>query len=82
MSWEQKIPLNVGDSVVLYTDGIPEAENSEGEQYGVEQMCHILKQHWQQSAQDMRKAVIDDVRRHIGKQRIFDDITLVILKQL
>jgi len=33
------------------------------------------------SPQEIRQAVIDDVRRHIGKQKVFDDITLVVIKQ-
>jgi serine phosphatase RsbU (regulator of sigma subunit) len=33
------------------------------------------------SAQEIRQAVIDDVRQFIGKQKVFDDITLVVLKQ-
>jgi serine phosphatase RsbU (regulator of sigma subunit) len=29
----------------------------------------------------IKEAVIEDVRRHIGEQKVFDDITLVVLKQ-
>jgi sigma-B regulation protein RsbU (phosphoserine phosphatase) len=71
----------VGDVVVLYTDGITEAENQLGLRYGIEQFCEIVSDNWQQSAEEIRKAVIEDVRRHIGKQKVYDDITLLILKQ-
>jgi sigma-B regulation protein RsbU (phosphoserine phosphatase) len=33
------------------------------------------------SAQQIKQAVIDDVRRHIGTQKVFDDITLLVLKR-
>ena len=38
-------------------------------------------QNWQLTAQEIKQAVIDDVRKFIGKQKVFDDITLVVLKQ-
>lgn len=67
--------------VVLYTDGITEAENIDGVQYGLERLCEVVRRHWQSSAPDIRQAAIDDVRQHIGDQKVFDDITLVVLKQ-
>jgi phosphoserine phosphatase RsbU/P len=75
------VQLNPGDVVVLYTDGIPEAENMNGELYGLGRLCEVIKQNWQRSAAEIRQAAIADVRRHIGAQTIYDDITLVVLKQ-
>ncbi len=76
-----EVQLKPGDVVALYTDGITEAENQLGLRYGIEQLCEIVSDNWQQSAEEIRKAVIEDVRRHIGKQKVYDDITLLILKQ-
>jgi serine phosphatase RsbU (regulator of sigma subunit) len=76
-----KVALNVGDVVVLYTDGITEAENLSGVRYGIERLCAIASKNWYQSAEEIKQAVIDDVRRHIGEQRVYDDITLLIIKQ-
>ncbi|AFZ12724.1 putative integral membrane sensor protein [Crinalium epipsammum PCC 9333] len=75
------IELHPGDGVVLYTDGIPEAKDINKKQYGVEQMCEIISQNWHFSAQEIKQAVIDDLRRHIGTQKVFDDITLLVLKR-
>jgi len=73
--------LNPGDGVVLYTDGITEAENQKKEFYGQTRLGEIVQCHWQQSSEEIRQAVIGDVRQHIGTQKVFDDITLLILKQ-
>jgi len=73
--------LQPGDGVALYTDGITEAENTAGEQYGLERLCEVVSQHWSQSAEAIKDAVITDVRQHIGEQEVYDDITLVVLKQ-
>lgn len=78
---EAKVHLNLGDVVVLYTDGVTEAENIHGMQYGLEQLCNVVSQNWQYSAREIKQAAIDDVRRHIGEQKVYDDITLLVLKQ-
>ncbi|ACK69962.1 response regulator receiver modulated serine phosphatase [Gloeothece citriformis PCC 7424] len=78
---ETEIYLNPGDGVVLYTDGITEAENEWGELYGIERLCEILSQIWQFNANEIKDMIINDVRQHIGKQQVYDDITLLVLKQ-
>jgi len=76
-----KVPLNPGDVVVLYTDGITEAENLDGLVYGLERLCQIIQQNWQQTAHEIQQAVIADIRQFIAEQQVFDDITLLVLKQ-
>ncbi len=78
---ESKISLNPGDVVVLYSDGITEAINLENVEYGLERLCELVKLNWQNSAQEIKKIVINDVHEYIGKQKVFDDITLLVLKQ-
>ncbi|MDF5731047.1 MAG: PP2C family protein-serine/threonine phosphatase [Rhizonema sp. PD38] len=75
------VELQPGEGVVLYTDGIPEAYNIHKKQYGLNQLCEAVSQNWQNSAQVIKNAVITDVKRHIGKQKMFDDITLLVLKR-
>jgi sigma-B regulation protein RsbU (phosphoserine phosphatase) len=77
---QTSVKLNPRDVVVLYTDGITEAENMAGMQYGVDRLCEVVSQNWQLSAGEIRQAVIDDLKRHIGQQKIYDDITLLVLK--
>ncbi len=75
------IELQLGDGIVLYTDGIPEACDMNKKLYDVKPMCEVISQNWHLSAQEIKQAVIDDVRRHIGAQKVFDDITLLVLKR-
>ena len=79
--FQAEVHLNTGDVVVLYTDGVTEAENNLGVQYGLDSLCAIVKQSCQKSAQDIRQSVIANLRSHIGVQKVYDDITLVVLKQ-
>lgn len=78
---EIHVPLDSGDGVVLYSDGITEAENMEGVQYGLDRLCDAATRYWQGSAAAIQQAVIDDVKAHIGSKTVYDDLTLVVLKQ-
>ena len=75
------IQLSPSDGVVLYTDGITEAENEKGEQYGLDRLCEVVSQEWGKSAEGVKDAVVANVKKFIGEQEIYDDITLVVLKQ-
>lgn len=78
---EITILLHPGDAVVLYTDGITEAADSAHNLYGLERLCQVVAEHWQDNAEAIKEAVVADVRRHIGGQALYDDLTLIVLKQ-
>lgn len=75
------IELTPGDGLVLYTDGITEAENQDGKQYEMDGLFAVISQQWSHPAQIIKTAIIDDVKQHIGDHTIFDDITLLVIKQ-
>ncbi len=75
------IELDQGDGIVLYTDGIPEAYSMDKTQYGLERFCEVISQNCHRSAEEIKQAIVDDVKCHIGEQKVFDDITLVVIKQ-
>ena len=78
---QMQIHLAPGDIVVLYTDGITEAINVHKQQYGMERLLNVIKDHLEKSAKEIRQAVISDVQHYIGSQALRDDLTLVVLKQ-
>jgi len=75
------VKLQPGDGIVLYTDGITEAENMAKLQYGLERLCAVVSQQWHRSAEEIKDAVVADVAQYIGVQTVYDDITLVVVKQ-
>jgi len=75
------VRLQSGDGIVLYTDGITEAENVVGQQYGLERLCTLVSQHWAAPAEVIKERVVTDVHRHMGAQRMYDDITLMVVKR-
>lgn len=78
---EAKVELQPGDIAVLYTDGITEAMNTQKSQYGLERMHEVLQKNRHHSASEIRQALIDNLMQYIGDQKVFDDITLLVLKQ-
>jgi len=79
--FSQDIFLEIGDGVVLYTDGVTEARDDEKQQYSLERLSKIVSAHWHLSAVEIQRTVIADVKQHIGNTSIKDDITLLIVKQ-
>ena len=73
--------LQPGDGVVLYTDGITEAENLAKKLYDIDRLCNIISRNWDKSAEEVKQDVIEDITGYIGKQKVYDDLTLVVLKQ-
>lgn len=78
---EAKVDLHPGDTAVLYTDGITEAVNSQKQQYGLQRLHQVLSRTCDRSAREIRQAIIADLTAYIKCQKIFDDITLLVLKR-
>jgi predicted ATPase/serine phosphatase RsbU (regulator of sigma subunit)/tRNA A-37 threonylcarbamoyl transferase component Bud32 len=75
------LELHEGEGIVLYTDGITEARDPNKALYGLERLCEVVSRNWHLSAHEIQQAVIADVRQFIGEQKVFDDITVLVLKQ-
>lgn len=73
--------LETDDIVVLFTDGITEAENADKEMYGVERLCQMVQKHRHLSAVEICNKIVSDLRDYIKDHKIHDDITLLVLKQ-
>ncbi|WP_254175145.1 SpoIIE family protein phosphatase [Planktothrix pseudagardhii] len=76
-----EVELKRGDFIVLYTDGITEARNMQKSQYSLERLCNVISENWHYQAEEIKEAVISDIKTFRGHQKQFDDITLLILKQ-
>jgi phosphoserine phosphatase RsbU/P len=75
------VPLERDDCLVLYTDGVPETLNSEGDEFGIERMMQSVHASAANGAQAIVKKVIDDVRDFTGSAPQNDDITLIAIRK-
>ena len=80
---EQEIPLEVGDSIVLYSDGITEAKNQTGEMYTVEKLTDSFKKHgYLPSSSSIFDHLTQDFSDFVGEYVQVDDITMIVIKYL
>jgi sigma-B regulation protein RsbU (phosphoserine phosphatase) len=77
---EANLHLKPNDYIYFYTDGIVEAQNTEGEQFKRERLINVLLQHQRKSVSEIEKMVIDAVNSFTEGTPQKDDITMVILK--
>lgn len=78
--WEEGVTqVAPGDLLVLYSDGIPEAQNESGTFFGEERFLAVLDRHRGQPAGQVKAAVLADVRAFVGNAPQFDDLTLLII---
>jgi serine phosphatase RsbU (regulator of sigma subunit) len=69
--------LAPGDTILLYTDGVTEAVNGDGEEFGEERLLEAARQHSRLSLPDLLAALADQARRFSPHQQA-DDITLIV----
>ena len=77
---EMEIKLNNDDILVLYTDGINEAQNSKLENFGYERMEELISKHAGDTTDEISNCFMKDVSLFSKDQAQHDDITLIILK--
>ena len=75
------IPLEHNDCLVLYTDGLTETLNTEGEEFGVDRMMQSVRANANDGAQAIVKRIIEDVREFTGAVPQNDDMTLIAIRK-
>ena len=75
----EEVELFPGDALVLYTDGVTEACNDTGEEFGEERLIEALWRHRELSSQKALESVVEEVRRFCPHEQP-DDITLIVAK--
>ncbi len=81
-----ELHLNPGDALLMYSDGLTEAESPDGQPFdeaGLERTLALFAGAYQKTAAaELGKAVFDAVERHRRDQRLQDDLTVLVLSRL
>ena len=77
-----ELMLNPGDKLFVYTDGVMEAKNDQGEQYGKVRVTDTLNSVNDQGPEEIIGAVYDSLYNFMGESEQFDDITMLCLEYL
>ncbi|MFN2542721.1 MAG: PP2C family protein-serine/threonine phosphatase [Chthoniobacterales bacterium] len=78
---EVAVPLERDDCLVLYTDGVTEAINPDGDEFGLERMMESVRASATSGAAAVVNRLIDDLRRFVGAHPQNDDITLITIRK-
>lgn len=71
-----------GDLLLLYTDGITEARNEQGEFFGEERLAKILTEHRNQSAKETTQLILQEVETFATRNEQSDDQTIVVIRRV
>jgi serine phosphatase RsbU (regulator of sigma subunit) len=78
---ELSLPLAAGDVLTLYSDGLTELADGDGEAYGPDRLTRALSEAARDKpAREIRNAVLADVGNFKGDSRRLDDVTLVVVR--
>ncbi len=77
-----EVPLAPGDLLVLYTDGVTEAENTDGKEFGESHLLGTLRSNFHLPVGPLLQAIVEAVQQFSSGSEQQDDITLVIARSL
>jgi phosphoserine phosphatase RsbU/P len=77
---KEVVQLEKGDVLWIYTDGVPDAMNFQGEKFGKKRMRECLLAHLGEPAEQICRQMLWETRRFVGLNRRTDDTTMVVVK--
>ena len=78
----REVPLQPGDTLVLYTDGVFEASDAVGEAFGIERLGLEIERGAEEPLDDLKASILQAVWNHQDSQEQEDDITMVMMRLL
>jgi len=77
---EERIALAPGDRLVLYTDGLTDAQSSDGRAFGLERLVELLQAHAELPPGELCTAVFASLAAYQGSAEQYDDMTMVVVQ--
>ena len=77
---EPSLQIVAGDLLILYTDGIIEAEAADGEPFGALRLREVLRMQHKNSTSDILASILSTLRGFTGTTTLRDDISMLVLK--
>jgi phosphoserine phosphatase RsbU/P len=77
---QETLTFMPGDVFLAYTDGIVESVNEYGEEFGEERLVDLIRLHESRPAEEIQRAVVDEVLRWAYEEERDDDMTLIVAK--
>ena len=82
MRWEElSFTLSPGDTLVLYSDGVSEAQTATFDEFGPERLADIVERERDRPASAIIASIVEAIDAFVEGAPQFDDITLMIVKR-
>lgn len=78
--FEQPVHLNEGDSLLIYSDGLTEAQNERGEFFGEKRLFDLISKTKVSSARELGERLLAEVDEFIGQARRNDDLSMIVIR--
>lgn len=78
---EAVVTLNAGDMLVLYTDGVTEAEDATGDMFGDGRLIKYARNHRNEPVEDLIDGLTHEVQEFTGSAQFADDFTIIVLRK-
>jgi sigma-B regulation protein RsbU (phosphoserine phosphatase) len=78
---QQQVHLDPGDLILLYTDGVTEAMNEHGQEFGMDRLQEVLFDHRHLSAAELISKLESTIHQFVAESPSFDDIAIVVAKR-
>jgi len=79
---ERTVPLEHGDLLVAYTDGIVEPENAYGEMFGEDQLKELVSKYAHADSSELIARTMEAVNEWTGSSELQDDMTMVVVRRI
>jgi sigma-B regulation protein RsbU (phosphoserine phosphatase) len=76
-----KVQMATGDTILLYTDGLNEALNAEGDEFGLERICETFSRYAHKGADAVLDRLFEAAEEFVGEFEQSDDMTIVVLEK-
>ncbi len=77
---EKNTRVDAGDILILYTDGVTEAENTVGESFGSERLCRVIALHCDHHPEEIISEIFRELTAFTSSKPLQDDVALTIFK--
>lgn len=78
----EKAHLTRGDSLILYTDGLSEAKNNSGQDYGVDRLVQVAQAHREKALMKLIDVCIKDLASFRNDIARVDDLTMMVVRRV
>ncbi len=77
---EATVEMHAGDVLLAFSDGVPEAHDPAGEEFGEERLQELLRRMAHLPVSEMSSSILDELKKWMSDAEQYDDLTFIVMK--